>query len=138
MARVEPVREVIPFEPPGSDTDTIHHAVVARVTLWSIAKMALAFWTCIGTALFAMTFLVWEVLVAMGIVDNVENFVGDLLDEKNFHIVTGALFFSVLLVVCAFVIAATTMTIVAGSFYNLLASTIGGIRLRVEDAPEDD
>jgi hypothetical protein len=143
MARVEPVeavagrsRHIRPVEQP--ETAVVRDEVVGHVTLWSIAKLALAFWTCIGVFLFAVTFLIWESLVAMGVVGNVEKFAGQLADDKSFHIVPSALFFSLLLVTCAFVVAATTMTIVAGSFYNLLASTIGGVRLRVRAAPEDD
>jgi hypothetical protein len=149
MARVEPIegatgrarrarhlRHVVTEE--TAEPVVLHDAVVHHVRLWSIAKVALAFWTCVGVILFAATLLLWETLVAMGFVGHVESFIGQLADDKTFHIVPSALFVSVLLFACAFVIAATTMTIVAGSFYNLLAATIGGVRLRVRQATEDD
>lgn len=149
MARVEPVeghvgraRRVRPLQRVVTEEVvedlTVHDAVVSRLTLWSVAKVALAFWSCIGVFLFAATFLVWEILVVMGVVGNVERFVGQLVDDKSFHVVPAALFTSVFFVLCAFVIAATAMTIVAGSFYNLLASTIGGVRVHVRKAGADD
>ncbi len=148
MARVEPIagsvgrarrarslRRVVTDE--IGEENGIRDAVVARVTLWSVAKVALAFWTCIGIFVFAATFLMWQLLVVTGFVGNVERFVGQLTDDKTFHIQAAPLFASVFFIVCAFVIAATTMTIVAGSFYNLLASTIGGVRVRMSEDGED-
>lgn len=104
---------------------------VVRVSLWSVAKIAAAFWTGAGIVLAAAVLFAWQLLAAMGIVGNVEAFVGELVDDRSFRFAAAPLLAGGTLALSAFVLAATTLTIVAAALYNLLSPLTGGIELGV-------
>jgi small neutral amino acid transporter SnatA (MarC family) len=137
VARVEPISGdatgPILRGPRAVPLDVVvrREACIQRLSLWSVAKLALAFWTCIGVLMVSATLLAWQMLRAMGVVGNTEGFVADLTSEKHFHFVPGQLMLAALLVTSAFVLAMTTLTLVGASFYNLLSRIMGGIEVEL-------
>src|ERR671937_342867 len=89
------------------------HVALRRFSLWSVAKLALAFWASIGLFAVTMSLLTWQMLRAMGVVGNVEGFVGDLTNDTHFRFVPAQLMLTALLAASAFVLAMTTLTLVA-------------------------
>jgi hypothetical protein len=107
----------------------VRTASVRHVSLWSVTKLALAVWTSIAI-LFGVTALVlWGMLSAMGVIGNIESFIGQLTGDSHFHLVAGGVMFGGTLAGCAFVCIATVITIAAAAFYNLLAFLTGGLEI---------
>ena len=104
-------------------------ATVGHISLWSVTRMALAFWTGIGIFLAVTALVLWGMLSAMGIIDNIESFIAQLTDESQFHVVWSDVFVVGTLVLVAFVCIATVITVAMAAFYNLLAYITGGCEI---------
>ena len=147
MASVDRLDEIVTLGRNGDGTSTTTHAnhdrtavalpervtVIARVSLMSVAKLALAFWSAVGVFILCASAVVYTVLNALGIVGNVERFAADLTSNKHFHLVSVQLFLFVLFVTLMFVAIATALTLVGAAFYNLLAHMCGGIRIATRE-----
>ena len=79
----------------------------------------------------------WSIADAAGIVKSVENFIGDLLDSKNFHFLSADVLRGAVLVGLVVVALQVVITVVAASFYNIFAELFGGIEITIkeEEAP---
>jgi hypothetical protein len=106
-----------------------HRASVRHISLWSVTRMALAFWTCIGLVFAVAALVLWGMLSAMGVIDNVESLIGQLTNDTHFHLAASAIVFGGFLSLIAFVCLATLATVGAALFYNLLAYITGGLKL---------
>jgi len=73
--------------------------------------------------------------VAFGAVGNVEKFIGDLFNNRNFHLISWAVLRTMTLVGLAFVCVATVITVLTVALYNLFAEVFGGNRLPVGADP---
>jgi hypothetical protein len=93
--------------------------------------MALAFWASIGVVFAVAALMLWGMLSAMGVIDNVESLIGQLTDDSHFHLAAGGMVFGGGLVLVAFVCLATVATVGAALFYNCLAYITGGLELEV-------
>jgi hypothetical protein len=100
---------------------------VHRLHLWSVAKLAFITFFCIGVMIAFGLWLLWVGLNAAGVVPNLEKFIREVAGVNDFHFRAGVMFRSALLAIGSFVFAATSMTVVAASFYNLLAPLVGGL-----------
>lgn len=111
-------------------------ASVQRVDLGSLAKIAVAFYIAtVAVAVVALTTL-WLIAEAAGIVDNLENFIADLLAYQDFRFLSFAMLRAVVVVGLVWVALATTLTIIAGAFYNLFSDLVGGVEITVTELPE--
>jgi hypothetical protein len=135
VARVEPIAvdALGPATPqpravPEPAVVELHRRLtLRRVSLWSVAKIALAFWTCVGVFAMTAAFLSWQTLRATGVVGNIEAFVGDLTTDNQFHFVPAQLMLAAVLATSAFVLAMTTLSVVGASFFNLMSRVMGGV-----------
>ena len=75
----------------------------------------------------------WAIADAAGIVNSVEKFIGDLLDSKDFHFLSGEVLRGAILVGLVVVALQVVITVVAAAFYNLFAELIGGVEITVEE-----
>ncbi len=113
-------------------------ALVQGVDLWSLAKIAVAFYIAtVAVAVVALTTL-WLIAQAAGIVDNLENFIADLLAYQDFRFLSFAMLRAVVVVGLVWVALATTLTVIAGAFYNLFSDLVGGVEITVTELPEPD
>lgn len=111
-------------------------ASVQRVDLGSLAKIAVAFYIAtVAVAVVALTTL-WLIAEAAGIVDNLENFIADLLAYQDFRFLSFAMLRAVVVVGLVWVALATTLTVIAGAFYNLFSDLVGGVEITVTELPE--
>jgi len=97
------------------------------LSLRSVARLALACWAAVAAIGVLTALLVWEAFGVLGVRDGIEGFVGDLVRSDGYRIGTGPLVVSVVLAAAAFVIAATALSMVAASLYNLMANVTGGL-----------
>jgi hypothetical protein len=110
---------------------------VEKVDLWSVTKMALCFYiSAMGVVVVSLAAL-WVVADSAGIVDNVENFIGDLFSSEDFQFVSAEVLRGALLIGVVMVALMVAFTIIAASFYNIFAELFGGIEIviREEEQP---
>jgi hypothetical protein len=143
VARVETLEETPPVHPrkrrlrlaheQAPTTYTAHVMTVTRLQLWSVAKIAVVFWTCVGVLLTGATLTTWAVLSAAGVIDNFERFVADMTGVEDFRILSGTIVGAFVLLICLFVLVATTVTLIAAEFYNVVAAVLGGVRFVADE-----
>lgn len=121
----------------GGARSPVRPMVVQRVRLWSVAKVALAFWSCIGILMVGATLTTWVLLSAAGAVTNFEKFVKDMTGVKEFHVLSGTILTAIILLICLFVLVASACTVIAAAFYNVVSSTIGGIEVVAVETGEE-
>jgi hypothetical protein len=110
---------------------------IQKFDLWSVTKIALCFYiSAMGVFVVSLVAL-WVVADSAGIIDNVENFIGDLFSSDNFHFVSGQVLRGAVLVGVVLVALFVAFTIIAASFYNIFAELFGGVEIviREEEQP---
>ena len=108
---------------------------IRKFDLWSVLKVSLLFNFCGMLVTLVATVVLWLLADALGGVNKLEKFLGDLLAQKNFTLVTTQLLFGGLLVGLVLVALFTILTVLAAAFYNLFAEIVGGVEILV--AAED-
>jgi hypothetical protein len=140
----DPVEPEIPFEPAPRPAKTKaakrperrFRQTVQKVDLWSVTKMALCFYvSAMGVVVVSLVAL-WVVADSAGIIDNVENFIGDLFSSEDFQFVSGQVLRGAVLIGVVLVALMVVFTIIAASFYNIFAELFGGLEITVKE--EDD
>ena len=123
----------LPHRPVVVPAPIVEHrrASVRHISLWSVTRMALAFWSCIGVVFAIASLVLWGMLSAMGVIGNIESLIGQLTDNKHFHLAAGGMMFGGFVGLIAFVCLATVATVGAALFYNLLAYVTGGLKVDV-------
>ena len=107
--------------------------VVRRVDLWSVLKISLCFYLCGLLVTMVAGVVLWIIASSVGVVHNVEQFMGDLLSAKDFKFLSAQILEGATLLGLVIVILLVIVTLVAAAFYNLFAELIGGIEIIVED-----
>ncbi len=107
--------------------------VVRHVDLWSVLKISLCFYLCGLLVTMVAGVVLWIIASSVGVVHNVEQFMGDLLSAKNFKFLSAQILEGATLFGLVIVILLVIVTLVAAAFYNLFAELIGGIEIVVED-----
>lgn len=143
----DPVEPEIAFEPtpatrPGKTRaakrpERRFRQTIQKLDLWSVTKIALCFYiSAMGVFVVSLVAL-WVVADSAGIIDNVENFIGDLFSSENFHFVSGQVLRGAVLVGVVLVALFVAFTIIAASFYNIFAELFGGVEIviREEEQP---
>ena len=106
---------------------------VRRLDLWSVLKISLCFYLCGLAVTMVAGIVLWIIASSLGVVHNVEKFMGDLLSAKDFKFLSAQILEGATLVGLVIVILLVIVTLVAAAFYNLFAELIGGIEIVVED-----
>jgi hypothetical protein len=117
----------------GSVVGRRHRLVVRRLDLWSVLKISLCFYLCGLAVTMVAGIVLWVIASSVGVVTNVEEFMGDLLSAKDFKFLSAQILEGATLVGLVLVILLVIVTMVAAAFYNLFAELIGGIEIVVED-----
>ncbi|MGZ8733833.1 MAG: DUF3566 domain-containing protein [Acidimicrobiia bacterium] len=107
--------------------------VIRRLDLWSVLKISLCFYLCGLAVVMVAGVVLWIISSSLGVVNNVEEFMGDLLSAKDFKFLSAQILEGATLVGLVIVIMLVIVTLVAAAFYNLFAELIGGIEIVVED-----
>src|SRR3954468_17597589 len=58
---------------------------VRSVDLWSVLKVSICFYLCALIVMLVAGVMLWWLASAAGVIGNVEKFVGDLVNNKNFR-----------------------------------------------------
>ncbi len=110
-----------------------YRQTIQRVDLWSVAKLSLCFYvSCMFVTIIALVAL-WTVADAAGIVDNVEQFLGDLLSSDDFRFVSGEVLRGAALIAVVVVALQVVVTVIAASFYNIFSELFGGLEITIRE-----
>jgi hypothetical protein len=143
----DPLEPEIAFEPapidrprgtkPAKRPERRFRQTVQKIDLWSVTKMALCFYVSAMGVVVVSLIALWVVAESAGIIDNVENFVGDLFSSDDFQLVSGQVLRGAVLIGVVFVALMVAFTIIAASFYNIFAELFGGVEIviREEEQP---
>jgi Transmembrane domain of unknown function (DUF3566) len=107
--------------------------VVRRLDLWSVLKVSLCFYLCGLAVTMVAGIVLWIISSSLGMVHNVEQFMGDLLSAKDFKLLSAQILEGATLVGLVIVILLVIVTLVAAAFYNLFAELIGGVEIIVDE-----
>jgi hypothetical protein len=117
----------------GASTPRRHRMVVRKLDLWSVLKISLCFYLAGLAVTMVAGIVLWIISSSLGVVNNVEEFMGDLLSAKDFKFLSAQILEGATLVGLVIVILLVIITLVAAAFYNLFSELIGGIEIVVED-----
>ena len=110
-----------------------YHQTIRRIDLWSVMKVSVCFYLCALLVMLVAGVILWFAADFVGLIDNVESFVGDLFDDKGFKFFPSEILRAATLLGLVFASLATVMTVLATGFYNLFSDLIGGIEITVAE-----
>ena len=70
---------------------------------------------------------------AAGVITNVEKFLGDLLQTKDFTFLDAEILRGALLIAAVLVVLLIVITVIAAAFYNLFAEIFGGVEISITE-----
>ncbi|NHA67720.1 DUF3566 domain-containing protein [Phycicoccus sp. CMS6Z-2] len=136
-----PVRQGAPARP-GAPRRTGARRVrltVSRIDPWSAMKMSFLLSVALGIALVVMTVVLWTVLDAMGVFDQVNGVIGQVVesDGQQFDILdfvgfTRVVSLSIVIGVVD-VILFTAIATLSAFLYNVSSALVGGVNLTLTD-----
>ena len=112
-----------------------YRQTVRHVDVWSVLKVSICFYLCALIVMLSAGILLWYVADTAGLIHNVEKFVGDLLDDKNFHFLSLVILRAATLIGLVMVCLMTVLTVLGAAFYNLFSELVGGVEITVVEEP---
>jgi len=109
---------------------------VRSVDLWSVLKVAICFYLCALIVLLVAGVLLWWIASAAGVVSSVESFVGELVNNKSFRLLSWEVLRASTLIGLVVVCLLTVLTVLAAAFYNMFSELLGGIEVTVVEQEE--
>ncbi|SDQ22978.1 DUF3566 domain-containing protein [Quadrisphaera sp. DSM 44207] len=121
--------------------DDAHRRVrltVARLHLWSVAKLAFLLSVALGIVLVVAVAVVWSLLEATGVFAQLEGLAGEVFGAESDFDLTSVLGLSRVVSVAVFVavldvVLVTALAVLAAFLYNTASSLVGGLRLTLSD-----
>ncbi|HMS24946.1 MAG TPA: DUF3566 domain-containing protein [Acidimicrobiia bacterium] len=108
-----------------------YRQMIGRIDIWSVLKVSLCFHTAaMLSTIFAMM-VCWWVASAVGLVKNIEKFLGTVFEIDKFSFLNFNVLQGVLLIGLVFVALMTILSVCAAAFYNVFAEAVGGIEVYV-------
>jgi hypothetical protein len=113
-----------------------YRQTVRSVDLWTVLKIAVCFYLCGLIVSLGACIVLWWIASGLGVIHNIENFVGDLLGSDNFQFLSWRILRGATLVGLVIVCLQVVCTVLAAAFYNLFSELLGGIEITVvEEEP---
>lgn len=152
MARAKAVLESVPSGPNGNGAakrpkrkrvasprqvyERRYVQTVRSVDLWSVLKVSICFYLCALIVFLVAGVMLWWIASAAGVVGNVEHFIGDLVNNKDFRFLSWEVLRGATLIGLVLVCVATVLTVLAAAFYNLFSELLGGVEVTVVEQEE--
>jgi transmembrane protein DUF3566 len=109
---------------------------IRSVDLWSVLKVSICFYLCSLIVLLVAGIMLWWIASAAGVIDSVQSFVGELVDNKDFQFLSWQVLRASTLVGLVIVCIFTVLTVLAAAFYNLFSELLGGVEVTVVEQEE--
>lgn len=124
---------------PARGTGRRVRLTVSRVDPWSAMKMSFLLSVALGIAGVVMVSVLWTILAGMGVFDQVNSLVGQIIQDGNqtFDIMDflgfGRVVSLAIVVGVIDVILMTALATLAAFLYNVSSSLVGGLQLTLTD-----
>jgi hypothetical protein len=113
-----------------------YRQTIRSVDLWTVLKISVCFYLCGLIVTMASGVVLWWIASGLGVIHNIEHFVGDLLGSTNFQFLSWRILRGAMLIGLVIVCLQVVCTVLAAAFYNLFAELLGGIEVTVvEEEP---
>mgnify|MGYP003544158167 FL=1 len=112
---------------------------VSRVDPWSAMKVSFLLSVALGIAMVVMVFVLWTILAGMGVFDQVNGVVGEIVQDRNqrFDILDfvglGRVLSLSIVIAVIDVILITAIATLAAFLYNVSSALVGGLQLTLTD-----
>ena len=107
--------------------------VVRKVRPWSVLKVSFFFYLCVWAVIVGAMIIIYGVLAAMGVLDSLTSFIGDLFGDQSFEIHGDWLFTRGLLMAFGMVVLWTLINVFVALLYNLISDIVGGIEVTLAE-----
>lgn len=110
--------------------------VIRTVDTWSVLRFSVLLYGSLLLVVLVASILLWVAAASVGIVDNFENFVEELLVLKSFRVSPFRLFSASFVGGLMLVVLGTGVNVLLAVLYNLTSDIVGGIEVTTveEDA----
>jgi hypothetical protein len=113
-----------------------YRQTIRSVDLWTVLKISVCFYMCGLIVTLASGVVLWSIAAGLGVIHNVQSFVGNLLGTDNFQFLSWRILRGATLIGLVIVCIQVVCTVLAAAFYNLFAELLGGIEITVvEEEP---
>lgn len=121
---------------------------VRRIGPLSVLKFSLIFYFCVFLVIYLALAIIWGILTASGVIDSIEQLLGDIFpseaalsptgelstgDAPPLEIVTGQLFTWLFIAGCVGVAIWSCINVFVAVIYNLISDIVGGIEVTLAD-----
>jgi hypothetical protein len=107
--------------------------VVRKVGPWSVFKFSILFYFCVLLVVLGGLTILWWILEAIGVIDQLESFIADLFADQSFRINAWWLFQRAFLVGAFMVLLGALINLFIAFLYNLISDIVGGIELTLSE-----
>jgi hypothetical protein len=120
------------FRRPGARRARV---VVRKVGPWSVLKLSFLFYLCIVVVVLGASVILYQVMGAIGALDNVEDLITRLFYDKDhpFTIHGDWLFSRAVLIGIAMVVLWSLINVFVAFLYNLLSDVVGGVEVTLSE-----
>ena len=133
--RVRPVRARRPSRNPGYERR--YRQTIRSIDVWSVLKISLCFYMSALIVVLLAGVVLWWIASAVGAIHNVEDFVGNIVDDPNFHFLSFEVLRGATLIGLVIVCVLVVMTVLAAAFYNLFSELTGGLEVMVVEHEDE-
>ena len=105
--------------------------LVRHIEPWSVLKISLIFYFCLWIIFLIAGVILWSVAVGSGTIDNVENFLTEILALESFEFNADQIFRASALGGLVLVVAGSGFTVLVAVLFNLISDVTGGMRITV-------
>jgi hypothetical protein len=110
--------------------------VIRKIDPWTVLRFSVLFYASMLLVVLVAGTLLWIAAEAMGVIDNVENFVRELFALEQYRIKGFQLFTASLVGGLVLVIIGTGTNVLMAVVYNLTSDVVGGVEVTVlEEEP---
>ena len=113
-----------------------YRQTIRSVDLWTVLKISVCFYLCGLIVALGACIVLWWIASGLGVINNIENFVGELLGSDDFEFLSWRILRGATLVGLVIVCLQVVCTVLAAAFYNLFSELLGGLEVTVvEEEP---
>lgn len=109
---------------------------IRSLDLWSVLKVSICFYLCTLIVTLVAGVMLWWIASAAGVISSIESFVGQLVNNKDFRLLSWQVLRAATLIGLVVVCLLTVVTVLAAAFYNLFSELLGGIEVTVVEQEE--
>jgi hypothetical protein len=143
MSRAKAVLESVPSAPNGraarrerrpaarATYERRYRQTVRSIDIWSVVKISLCFYLTSLIVMLATGVVLWWIASTVGAVHNIEHFVGEIVNDNNFHFLSWEVLRGATIVGLVIVCVLVVITVLAAAFYNLFSELVGGLEVTV-------